>query len=210
MSKIKVIVFDYDLTLYSVNEKYHNDFWVDYTAKLIEKLTEKMVQKNKEKFIEKYQLNKDRSVENFAKACNSEWGNCDALIQFMQTNYFEQDYENMRFIQPNIVENLAKKYRLYIISNAPSNNIIRQLRDVAGINPNLFEGIYTNPHNIMDDSKGFVLKQIMRAENVESQEILMLGDKMDVDILPAKKLGMNAELITDVDDILIKINAFES
>jgi len=210
MIKLKVIVFDYDLTLYNVNENYHNNYWAEYTTQMIAELTQNMGQKNREKFIEKYQLNSDRSVENMARAFAGELGNCEQMVDYMLGHYFEQDYENMNYISPEIIKKLSEKYNLYIISNAPSSNIIRQLRDIAGINPKYFKGIFTNRHKSEDNTKGFLLNEIMRLEKVLPSEMLMLGDKVDVDIEPAKKLGINAELVKSLDEILPKIEKIEN
>ena len=38
MLKLKVIVFDYDLTLYNVNENYHNNYWAEYTTQMLAEL----------------------------------------------------------------------------------------------------------------------------------------------------------------------------
>ena len=61
-----------------------------------------------------------------------------------------------------------------------------------------------------DNTKGFLLNEIMRLEKVLPSEMLMLGDKVDVDIEPAKKLGINAELVKSLDEILPKIEKIEN
>ena len=210
MKKLKVIIFDYDLTLYNVNERYHNNYWVGYTTDLINNITYDITLEERGKFLKKYNLNKNRSVENFAKACTGMWGNCERLLNYMMTHDFEQDYENMTFIDSEIIEKLSEKYNLYIISNAPSTNIIRQLRDIAGINPNLFKEVLTNPHNKEDNTKAYVIKQIIAKENVNPDEVLMLGDNMEVDVIPAINIGVNAKLVKKLDEILPIINEAEN
>ena len=57
---------------------------------------------------------------------------------------------------------------------------------IAGIDNSLFNEIFF----VNDYNKKDIYKKIMAKHNIDSQDIIVIGDKVDGDLIPAKELGM--------------------
>lgn len=197
---IKVIVFDYDLTLYSVNTNYHN-IWNEYSEKMHSQIFANVSEDKLFNALKNNNVYPPHSIEKTADACIELFGTAKPLVDYLFANSFEQDYENMTYIDECTIKELSNIATLYIVSNAPSNNISRQLKEKANIDLQLFKAIYTNPHNTQKRDKGFILQKILKDENILPQELLMVGDNVITDLQPAKELGAKIYKVNDIADI---------
>jgi len=197
---IKVVVFDYDLTLYNITPEYYN-VWDDYTNKMLPVLFGAITQAEFFKLTEAFEMRPPHTIEKVARACLYQFGTAEPLLDYLFNNPYEQDYKNMRYVSNEVIKDFAQLAPLYIVSNAPANNIERQLKQVAQINTSLFKAICTNPHKACCPDKSYVLKQIMQVEGIEPNEMLMIGDSLHSDIMPAKKMGCHTYQIKNINEL---------
>lgn len=197
---IKVVVFDYDLTLYNITPEYYN-VWDDYTNKMLPAIFGQVSQVEFQNLVEAFEIKPPHTVEKVARACLYQFGTAEPLLNYMFNNPYEQDYKNMRYVGSNTMCEFANNATLYIVSNAPSNNIERQLNTIAGIDSKLFKGIFTNEHKPCCPDKSYILKQILKIENINPQEMLVVGDSFFSDILPAQKIGAKTYQINEKNNL---------
>ena len=197
---IKVVVFDYDLTLYSTTSEYHN-IWNEYTSEMLPQIFGSLNQAEFNRLLEAFEIQPPHSIEKVARACLYQFGSAKPLVDYLFTHPYNQDYKNMRYIDNETIAEFASLANLYILSNAPANNIARQLSEVAHIDTSNFKSIYTNPHNASCPDKAYVLRKIIEEERVKPNEVLMVGDSLTGDIMPAKNLGLQTYQVTKIDDL---------
>lgn len=197
---IKVVVFDYDFTLYQIKAGY-TPIWDDYTELMLKDIFCDLDAKSFLALKEKYSLFPPHSIEAVAKACLGEFNSADKLVQYMFSHPYRQDYENMEFVRPELIEKFSCLANLYIVSNSPGNAIVGQLEKVAGIDTTLFKGIITNGHNPKENDKSLILKTILFEENIEPQELIMVGDNQITDIEVAKSIGVKTYLTKSLNDL---------
>lgn len=205
---IKVVVFDYDLTLYNTTPEYHN-IWDNYTNKMLHTIFGQVSQVEFQNLIEAFDLKPPHTVEKVARVCLYHFGTAEPLLKYLFANPYDQDYKNMHYANASLLREFANKATLYIVSNAPANNIERQLKEIARIDTKLFKGIFTNEHKASCPDKSYLLKEILKMEGILPRELLMVGDSYTSDILPAKKIGVATYQISQqntLEKLLARIN----
>lgn len=191
---IGIVIFDFDDTLY----KYLN--WKGYNEFLIENIRKFFVDLSDEQFnylLKKYKIiNSDRVVENTAKLLLDMHGSTKELVNFLKTIKFPCNWQEGKILNQNLLKELSKRYKLIIVSNSSKENI-KFVSKNMGINLKYFAKILSNQFNKEDLTKSSVFKQIIKSENLPPCKILMVGDSIKHDLLPAKKLGIKTLLIKD-------------
>lgn len=94
------------------------------------------------------------------------------------------------FLFPNTVETiqtLSKSYKIGVLANQPLNTIERLKRD--GLYELCDLCLLSECENLFKPDPKFFLRAIYCA-NCEPNEIVMIGDRLDNDVYPAKKVGM--------------------
>lgn len=193
----KVIIFDFDGTLHN-GEKWEN--WNAYMKKTIEYATPNLTDDERKKFMEKYNLDYSSLTATVAEALIAEFGTAQGLIDYQSANIYRLDYPNMKFVDPEFLKDLSKKFNLYIVSNSPVDSIKKHF-SYWGIDPNIFKEIYFNHFETNDPTKAIYYNKIMEDEKVIPQEILVIGDSYENDLVPAHKLGMQTFLTVSLSDI---------
>ena len=193
---IKVIIFDFDNTLYN------GDVWQNWDG-YINTFLDEYFKKEKEKQIF---LNKHLADANFLDEryiCNGlirEVGTAEPMINYLINNPYEYTGKNVMFVKNDFLKELSKDFHLYIVSNTPSNTIKIALKKY-GIDSNLFKDILFNPAEKLDSTKKDKYQKIMNAENVKTNEVIVVGDSFNSDIKPALELDMQHLLVGSLDDI---------
>jgi putative hydrolase of the HAD superfamily len=83
---------------------------------------------------------------------------------------------------------LKKKYRLVVLTN---NNKIQTRRIIQALGlDGVFHAVFTfNTFNLLKPDPG-ILKGVLNELNAKPEECLMVGDRYEVDLVPARELGM--------------------
>lgn len=191
----KVIIFDFDNTLYNGNVW---DDWDNYMTKFLDKYCTS--QKAKNDFLNKYvdsEYLDDRCVcEGLIKEC----GTSQPLIDYLIGTPYEYNGENIAFIDNEYLKQLSKKHHLYIVSNTPSNTIRIALKKY-GVDSKWFKDIFFNAKTTLQASKKDWYEKIMKLEDVNGNDVIVVGDSYYSDIEPAKQLGAKYLQVSSIKDI---------
>lgn len=103
------------------------------------------------------------------------------------------------FIDPKIISDLAKRYRVFVISDSQISYLEHYLK-YAGISLDNFEGIYSNEYTDEGYTKIPMMKKILNKTGLKPEEIIMVGDSEKSDIVPAKLVGFQTYHVKDVFD----------
>lgn len=188
---IKMIGFDLDGTLYPNNKemgRLMNEKQMDLVAAKL-KLSRSKAEYEFNKVLRKLKSN-TKSLNYFGidglKFCLDFWDNANL------SKYIKKDnaLKNMLF-------KLKKHVCFSIFSNSNKISHIKKKLSLVGIPSNIFNPItssidigYNKP-----DLKAF--KSFIKKTNLKPHQILYVGDRVNVDIVPAKKAGMKACLVYD-------------
>jgi len=94
---------------------------------------------------------------------------------------------------------LKKKYRLAVLTN---NNKIQTRRIIKSLGlDGVFHDIFTfNTFNLLKPDPG-ILKGVLERLSARPEECLMVGDRYEVDLVPARELGMQIREVKGPEDI---------
>lgn len=202
----KVLIFDFDGTLYSGEHKFD--------------LVEGKVCKNRRKFLphindDQYaQLIKDEP-QWLTRVSGAEIVDCiyqlknkypqynistDAFWQWQQEDIYEIILDEEQTVNISFMEELCKKYAVYIVSNSSPNHIVYYMKKI-GLNPDWFKDIYSNHFEEYDRTKKHYYEEILNRENANPEDSYVFGDSKNSDLVPAQILGINTALVLDSRDI---------
>lgn len=189
--KIKVIVFDFDNTLYI------GDIWTNLKEYMLERL---------ESFLDKEEA--ERILNESMELSGGKVKN-DTIAFLVKQNGYEpkklsDSIANNIYLHPNKVEvisneflkKLSEIYRLYCVSMS-DQNYLKFYFEKYKIDTKYFNGIYSANFLLKDSSKTPILKEIIKKENISPEELLMIGDSFSHDIEPAKKLNCQTLYFTE-------------
>ena len=184
MIPIKVVVFDFDDTLYSgLDWTPWKKFCIKYVTHILQK---HHITVNLDQFIFT-----DTNIALLLYKNNipaSEW--LDIKREYVEELKSGYDYSNVDVIKEKTLKEFSQNYYIYIVSNSTREEI-EDTANKLHISLDYFKGIYTNTFEKADVTKKPMLKQIMKLENIKPGEMLMVGDSYKSDILPAKELKIN-------------------
>jgi len=179
---IKVIIFDFDKTIYIGDIGDTNKL---HDRQVVEKCFGKGVY---DYFVEKYGVNK-KDIKDIVEICKKEKMDYKKLCQIFEEDLFIHKISTNIEILPNeFFKKLSKKTHLYIASMSQEKYIQHYL-NLYNINKNCFKGcLYLDLVN--HESKKDLFKEIINREGCHPDEVLMIGDNYFHDIQPAIEIGM--------------------
>lgn len=86
------------------------------------------------------------------------------------------------------------KFKHYILGNGAKVGIVKTLH-VLGISPDIFEEIVTSEITKINKPDPAGYRYIMQKTGLSASAHMMIGDRVDVDLVPAKALGMKTCLV---------------
>lgn len=86
------------------------------------------------------------------------------------------------------------KYKLGLLTNVPYKLTIKILTS-SGLPNDIFYGIVSRSDIIITKPSKEPFLKILKLPNIKSQNALMVGDREEVDIIPAKEVGMTTGLL---------------
>lgn len=178
---IKTIVFDFDETIYIGyigNPKKYDLYLVDTALGL----------GTYDKLSDKYGI-RGRDIKDFVDASREEGLDYIKVVENFKRIIFRHKHTGDVKVLPNeLFRKLREKYPIYIASMSQQNYLNNYFK-VYGIDRENFVDVLSMDL-VKDKSKGDMLKRIKERENCHPEEILMVGDSLTHDIIPAKELGM--------------------
>lgn len=206
LKKIKCVVLDFDGTMYSDGD-WSNEpiLFGDY---LVNKnlLPEYPTRDEKLEYLKKRYPNYHIIQQMFAFFHDSGIDDSD-FRRFNDENICEIRSEDIVFIKPELISGLAKSYMLYMISDSAIPYLEFYLEH-AGIDKRNFKEILSNEYNDEGFTKIPMMKKVLSETGLKPEEIIMVGDSIKSDIVPAKLVGFqtcHVEHVSDTEKILRKL-----
>lgn len=196
VSKIKIVVFDFDETLYSGGD------WSRYFRYCTGALIEKGLFEKPEDVFEEFAKYFDETerfglrVAKYLKMKNMDIG---FYRDYLNDHIYDIGLDHVEAIENKLLLELKKKYKVFMLSDSPRKHIEFYM-DKFGFSKEAFDEIYLNTFREGDFSKSVYLKQIMEKYGVQPDEILMVGDSEISDIKPAKELSIQHFHVHSLDD----------
>lgn len=206
MSEKKIIILDFDGTLYSSDH-------------VFDKL-DNFIKRHRREFLPRL------SDEEYALVVkeNPGWKETVAATEFAEYMYlFKKKYpymkiflkdfydwqnahpdplvlENITLTSPVFLKELCEKYPTYIVSNSPTNHLLVYMKKF-GIDPTWFKKLVSNHFVAHDRTKKHYYAAILEKENCLPQNAYVFGDSVKNDLEPALALGMNVCHVTEADKL---------
>ena len=194
-SKIKCVVVDFDNTMYSGGSWSEEDGFYD---KFLEQ----------EKFLPEGKRNVAYVMSLYPK-----YHSLQAIYGYMQdhglddtpfrkfeaTQIYNFIDERTVFIEPALVTELAKYYKVYLLSDSSKEYLDKHMK-TAGIRKKDFVKVMSNQYIPGDLTKTPMMKQILKETKLKPEEIVMVGDSELCDKEPAEKLGFQTFVVDNVFD----------
>jgi len=203
---VKHIWWDLDDTLYPYSENYHNE----KNSELIKEYAKlKNMSVNEAATNYTRDLNKYNSTSNLFSSVFSK-----PLVysQKILNRIDRRKYITYNSELPQIFFDLQirnPKIKHSIISNSTLDQIILSLK-ILRLKGSIFENIISSSEMGYPKPKKECFLEIIKVSNIPPNEILYIGDREKVDIIPAKNVGIKTVLLTNDDKQTIadaKINS---
>jgi len=188
LKNIKVIIFDYDWTLY--NGKIFG-VWEKYVDNGFTKIFQNLNGITKADFIKKYDITNNLMSEHIVKSFIQEFGSGKMWVDYLKNNVYDIYNEHLTYLDNETLHKYADLCPLYIVSNSQVNTIKYQL-NIAKVDQTVFSGIYSNDFDTFDLTKIPVFKKIIEKEHIKPEQLLVFGDSIQNDIDTAKSIGAKA------------------
>lgn len=186
---IKILIWDFDGTFFIPNQKLW-DVVRQGEYRTIVNHTGWTMEKTVNEFNKYYKTVTHSATQTVAYLSNI--STCDAALEM------EEYYDRRKFVQRDArLTRLFRKltmYDHYILANGVKKKLIQTI-EVLGISHTLFKDIVTSETvgENKPGTKGFLY--ILKQTGLLPRQHLMIGDREQVDIVPAKKLGMKTCLV---------------
>lgn len=198
MAKVKVIIFDFDGTLYC-GEDFKNA--PNYHKNAVESI---LSEEKLKIFTDKYPKYYNMSSYKLAEALQKEFQMAKDYVKYERGHLFPLNIDNITPINWDFLYELSQKIPLVIVSNSSFEHQHFYLNHF-GLDLKIFSDFYENTFDT-PNGKGDYYIDVMQKYNCKSDEVLVIGDSYEPDLLPAINLGMRAYHIKNIDDVKEVIN----
>ena len=185
MKKIKCFIFDQDGTFYPEKSE----------------LTDALREKTKEWLMNRLSLSR-KEIEKLYRKLPKKYPN--ALDGFQSLNLSIKDYHKSVFDATSPPKYISKDERLIsILKRLEGNKFVvtfsskkysKSLQKTLGIY-NLIKKTYHSIDFLLETSKLFIYEYIRKKNKLKKEEVLIIGNNLEVDIIPALNEGYNVILI---------------
>ena len=190
---IKVVVFDFDGTLYKdIDWTGFSEFFIDSIREMFPQLTKNQF----EDMLARHNVSSESVMEDIARVFKLEKNSTKQFVDFLDTIKFEGNFTKAKAFPKRLLEDLSQNYRLFILSNSSGPNI-QFVSQKINLNLTPFEKILSNRFEVDDLSKTKKLKELLIELNISPNQVLMVGDSIENDLNPARNLGMQTLLMLD-------------
>jgi FMN phosphatase YigB (HAD superfamily) len=129
-------------------------------------------------------------------------------------NFFEFDYDNADTVSHNTLTLLSKKYPLFLVSNEVKQNLNIKAKKL-GIDTTLFQKIYAPSKETLNShpTKKDIYKTIIASLHLKANEVIVIGDRLLVDVQPLLELGGSGFVIkhpSEIDEIANELFACDN
>lgn len=180
---IKVVIFDFDDTIY-IGETWER--WYDYIKDaFMFFLNDK---KRYYEIEEKYNITKKTGSKEMVLIAQKEGIGADNMVEYISNHHYKH-IDKLKTLSNEFFKKLSQHCSVYIVSMSVNNYILNNLKEFE-IDKINFKGIFTMDLVDENKTKGEIYEIIKAKENVNPDEMLVIGDNYKNDILPAEERDM--------------------
>lgn len=198
--KIKVIIFDFDETMYTSSTI--KEYYVKYIKQTLTDLTS-LSEKEILTLMEKYGfMSSGKERISFGKNCDKFGVTKEQWNKYRIDNFFQIDYKNAVTSSNEVYEKLSKLKKLFIVSNEVKENLVYKAKMMnIDLKPFTIYAPLKKDVLTYKSNKEDCYKKIIEECQVSPDEVLVVGDRYNVDILPLENLGGHGILINNAKQI---------
>lgn len=196
ISKLKVIIFDFDDTLYSGGS------WDNFYPTCYNFLASVGVGKDaaEVEYLFNTKYAKYHPITTKASVYFAEHDmDVNLLYDYFNKNIYDITSEKMQYMDYSLLKKLAKNYVLCMVTDSPEN-YIKHYAQMFGLDLSVFTKIYCNKHESSDFSKSFYISKCVSEMGAKPKEAVMIGDNFNADILPARNVKIQTKYVHSVKD----------
>lgn len=198
-AKLKLIIFDFDETLYySPNAL---QCYIQFIKKTILDLSDYSEEKAM-KIIKEYGFDqKGEKRVSFGKTCEKFGIPKQLWEDYKKNHFFEIDYENAQTVNNKLLRKMSKKIPLVIVSNEIYEHILYKSKRLK-IDLSNFNQIYApKKENLNGIDKQETYSKILKEYNLTPHQAIVVGDRYNVDIKPFENIGGKGVQISNTKEI---------
>lgn len=191
---IKVVIFDFDDTLYSDTNPLP---WKNFCIKTVEYFLKKLKVEDSENILNivKNSGFSDRQLIKFIVSLGAKEKD---VKDYMQSHNIEGNaFENCKKVSNTTLRDFQQYFVMYIVSNSLETSVQDNM-ELLKIDSSFFKDIISNK----EDSKKKEYENIIKREGILPNELLVIGNSYSSDILPALEIGANGKVVTSADFLL--------
>lgn len=188
LKDIKVLVWDVDGTLYQeipeVKKEIHKK-----VIQAIVKAKSIAIKQAKELHYQLYKQYKSNTSVLLQLGVDKDYVLSGDWYSRVQLKYLEKDNELIKIFQE------LKSFKHIISTNSEKIVALKKL-EILGINPTLFEKIFTNKDfGVKVKPNPYAFKLVLELTKLKPQQHLFIGDSEEKEMIPAQKVGMHTCLV---------------
>lgn len=188
---IKVVIFDFDDTLYSDTNPLP---WKNFCIKTVEYFLKKLKVEDSENILNivKNSGFSDRQLIRFIVSLGAKEKD---IKDYMKSHNIEGNaFENCKKVSNTTLRDFQQYFVMYIVSNSLETSVQDNM-ELLKIDSSFFKDIISNKEN----SKKKEYENIIKREGILPNELLVIGNSYSSDILPALEIGANGKVVTSAD-----------
>lgn len=188
---IKVVIFDFDDTLYSDTNPLP---WKNFCIKTVEYFLKKLKVEDSENILNivKNSGFSDRQLIKFIVSLGAKEKD---VKDYMKSHNIEGNaFENCKKVSNTTLRDFQQYFVMYIVSNSLETSVQDNM-ELLKIDSSFFKDIISNK----EDSKKKEYENIIKRDGILPNELLVIGNSYSSDILPALEIGANGKVVTSAD-----------
>ena len=188
---IKVVIFDFDDTLYSDTNPLP---WKNFCIKTVEYFLKKLKVEDSENILNIVK-NSGFSYRQLIKFIVSLGAKEKDVKDYMKSHNIEGNaFENCKKVSNTTLRDFQQYFVMYIVSSSLETSVQDNM-ELLKIDSSFFKDIISNK----EDSKKKEYENIIKREGILPNELLVIGNSYSSDILPALEIGANGKVVTSAD-----------
>lgn len=185
---IQVIIWDFDGTMYEPNK----ELWHDVRESEYRVITEH-THWPREKVLVEFE-----AKHALGTSATEAVATLSSITTVEAANEMETYYDRTKYLtrDDKLIELFSKLtgFRHLILANGVRKNIEKAII-ALGLTPTLFETIVTSELTGLNKPNPEPFEYVMRYTKLSPEQHLMIGDRVEIDLVPAKKLGFHTCLV---------------